>query len=34
MGLYDHPTNGKPYSGPGGLCGKKRFEDTVLILTP
>ena len=34
MGLDDHPTNGKPYAGPGGLCRKKRFEDTVLVLTP
>jgi hypothetical protein len=34
MGLNDHPTNGKPYSGPGGLCRKKRFEDTFLTPSP
>src|SRR6187399_1917709 len=33
MGLDDHATNGKPYSGPGGLCCKKRFEDAVFVLT-
>ena len=33
MGLDDYATNGKPYPGPGGLCRKKRFEDTVLVPT-
>jgi len=32
MGLDNRPANGKSDSGAGGLCGKERLENTVLVL--